>query len=430
MMRAPESATVRVLFVLLAGRLVFHAFYVPVFEGPDEPFHLGRAAVLADDPWRVGLSGDRLPGTIVSSIRAHPCCPNLAAAFGCPPFRGYGSFNTVAPDLGRGRGETESVVNYEAHQPPLFYAAVAPMLVPIHSPAARILAMRLVSVLLVLVALAIPLRRLASHAPESVCVAALLVLLLPGAAEGLARASNDAAVFLWTAVIVERLGARSRPFVVILLLAVGPLLKLTAIPIVAVAVVTLWVEHRRRDAVVGSLASLAVVGVQALRGWSWGGTYELNRVSRAAAPAGPFALGLLRSLYAFTKTIFWLGEWSVFRAPLVLVGLWLAILLVVLLRQFRGARANFPRFEIPPAAHAAGAIVAGTGVVVLAVLNARLFGQWGGLGGWYVWAWLPWLVVALRPALEGGRLWIAGLASFVVLANVSWFFSAVALYGL
>lgn len=428
MMRVRTSATVRSLFVLLACRLVFHAFYVPVFEGPDEPFHLGRAAVFADDPWREGLFGDRLPGTIVSSIRAHPCCPSLAATFGCPPFRGHGGFNTVAADLGR--GAAEPIVNYEAHQPPVFYAATAPLLVPIRSPVARILAMRLVSVFLVLVALAIPMRRLASNAPESVRVATLLFLLLPGAAEALARASNDAAVFLWTAVIVERLCARSRPFVLILLIAVGPLLKLTAFPVVAVAVITLWVEDRRRAAVVGSLASLSVVGVQVLRGWSWGGTYELNRVPRTAAPVAPFAMGLLRSFYTFGKTIFWLGEWSVFRAPLILMGLWFAILLALLVRQFRCARADARRFEIPPSAHAAGAVVAAAGVVVIAVLNARLFGQWGGLGGWYVWAWLPWLVVALRPALEGGRLWMACLASFVILANVCWFSSAFALYGL
>lgn len=416
---------VRILFILLAGRLIFHALYVPVYEGPDEPFHLGRAATIADDSLRDGILGDRLPVAIASSIRAHPCGPDLGRKFGCPPFRRGGAFNVLGPDSRD--GPPLSVVNYEAHQPPLYYAASAPILAPISSPVSRILAMRLVSVLLVLAAIAFPMRRLAAGHPESVSVAVLLFLLLPGAAEALSRVSNDAAIFLWTAVIVERLCSRSRASVIVLLIAVGPLLKLTAFPVVALAVSALWLGHRRSAAVIGSVASLSVFCVQMLRGWSWGGTYELNRVTRAAGPDVPSAMGLLRSIYGFVKTVFWLGGWSGFRAPSILVLCWFVVLLVLAVRQLH--RSDGRRFEVPPIAHAAGAGVAAAGFIVMAVLNAKLFGQWGGLGGWYVWAWTPWLALALRPALDFGRAGTAGLASFVVASNALWALSANRLYG-
>ncbi len=67
----------------------------------------------------------------------------------------------------------------------------------------------------------------------------------------------------------------------------------------------------------------------------------------------------------------------------------------------------------------------------MAVLNRKLFGQWGGLGGWYAWGWAPWLAVSFGPSVADRlpRFQLA-LGLFVLLANVLWFRSAVALYGI
>lgn len=410
---------------MLAARLVFHAVYVPAYEGPDEPFHLGRAAAFADDSLREAFVGDRLSGSIVSSVRDHPCCANLNVALGCAPFSRHGAFNIAAAESSS--SEAASIVNYEAHQPPLFYAAVSPLLKPIVTPVRRLLAMRLFSVVLVLVALAFPIRRVAAGEHEHAFVIFLLFLLLPGAAEALARGSNDAAVFLWTAIIVERLLHGSDGSLLIPLLALGPLLKLTAFPVVVVAVSAMWLRGRRPAAIVGALASLLVLGVQALRGWSWGGTYELNRAAQGMGSHEVLLVGLSRSLYTFGKTIFWLGEWSFFRAPLSLVGAWLVVVASLLVRHFR--RGWWKNEGIAPRAHLFGVMSAVAGLLAMAILNRRLFGEWGGLGGWYFWVWTPWLAVAARPALAGGRRWIAFLAGFVALANVQWFIAAHRLYG-
>lgn len=435
----PPSGRVLVLFGLLAGRLLFHALYVPAYEGPDEPFHLGRAVVFADESWRSGLEGDRLPGAIAASISGHPCCAALSQAFPCAPFGGNGAFNILSKSSNARRENT--VVNYEAHQPPLFYALAGTLLrttrAVFSSPESRLLALRLVSVLLVLTALAFQIRSLARDRGEAFAAVFLLFLLLPGASEALARGSNDAALFLWTALVIERMahGARTRDM--LLLLTLGPLLKLTAFPIVAVATTALWLKRRRVAAAAGALASLSVIGLQALRGWSWGGTYELNQLGWVPDSIRSFAVGLVRSIYTFVKTVFWLGEWSFFRAPLILNLMWFVLLSVAAASEIRRRReearvaAPVPSESLSGRANAAGVLFVVGGFLTMAVLNRKLFGQWGGLGGWYAWGWAPWLAVSFGPSVADRlpRFQLA-LGLFVLLANVLWFRSAVALYGI
>ena len=255
----------------------------------------------------------------------------------------------------------------------------------------------------------------------------LLLLLTPGASEALARASNDAAVFLWAALLVQALDRRAGASPTLALLAAGPLLKLTAFPVVVFAVAALVLQGRRRLALWGGSASLAVFPLQALRGWNWGGTLEFNQAAAVAVSAGDTVLGLARSTYTFWKTTFWLGEWSFFRAPRALVIayflLWVAGL--VLARR----RADPQR----TAAHALGALAAACGFLAFAVGNRLYYGDWGGVGGWYAWTWLPWLALAAADLATverraGARL-LWALAAFVLAANVLWFARAWPLYG-
>ena len=70
----------------------------------------------------------------------------------------------------------------------------------------------------------------------------LLAWLLPGAAESLIRVSNDVGVFAWSILflVVLHSGDRLRPGPAALLALVGPLLKLTALPVVAYAALLTW----------------------------------------------------------------------------------------------------------------------------------------------------------------------------------------------
>jgi hypothetical protein len=421
---------VSALAILVVARMAFHALWLPAFEGPDEPHHLGRVLAFATEPFAEAFAGARVPPAVVAAVRAYPCAPVLARAYGCGPFsQRPGAFDLIRP--GPISAPAESVSNPEANQPPLFYMIAAlPLEVGARStdPAAALLAVRLLSVAAVALALFGPLRSATRAWSDEARAAGLLVLLLPGACEALARASNDAAVFLWAACVVAALQDRPRSVAIVALLAAGPLLKLTAIPIVVFAVVALWTDGRRGAAAAGAATSLAVFPVQLLRGWLWGGTVELNRVTAPIHEAGWHAvLGFARSVYAFVKTTFWVGGWSELRPPV-----WLAAAFFVLL-----AAATLVTGRRPDArravAHRVGLAVAAAGFIVFAVANRRLYGDWGGVAGWYLWDWSPWLAVAAADLLRvrrgaAGPL-LAATALFAAVSNSVWLAAHAAFYG-
>ena len=326
--------------------------------------------------------------------------------------------------------------NPENNQPPLFYFLVGMFFRlmrmgaggALSSPELRLLGTRLLCVAMLVLALALPLRKLASQRPPLFAVAGLLVLLLPGASEALVRCANEAPVFLWSSVAICLLERRASAGVLALTLAIGPLLKLTALPVVAFVVVVLWVEGRKRAAILGALCATAVFPVQLLRGWRWGGTLELNRPAHEIAePILSVVEGLGRSIYVFVKTAFWLGGSSFFKAPVVLVAAYFGLIVAWLLL----VRSRRPLLRLVP--HAAGGIVAMAGFLTFAMANRRFYGVWGGVGGGYVWTWVPWLLVAAPdlgslPA-RSLKFLLAATAMFVVVANAVYYTMAFRLYG-
>ncbi len=424
-----------VLAVFVVLRLIGHALYVPAYEGPDEPFHLARVFSLAEDPLPSALSGVPTSGVIVAGIRARPYRPGRFPVPGHPPLGPQrSSFNLLHP-LPR-LAPVAPERNPENNQPPLFY--LVPGLVfraleklpgrPGSSPEIQLLAVRLFCVGLVAAALFGPLRALSARRPGLFAWAGLALLTLPGASESLARCSNDAAVFFWAGCVLFALEARARPAVLLLLLAAGPMLKLTALPIAAVVLVRLWREGLRQWAVGGVFAAALVVPLQAIRGLWWGGIDELNRPTPPLAEALSATLvGLARSFYAFLKTTFWLGEWSFFRPPLpvLLAAAALAISWLVAGRWRASGGAAIP--------HLVGAAVALIGFVGFAVANRRFFGVWGGVGGWYAWSWLPWLSVAAHDLFTVDPRWrtslLAATAAFSLVANAVYYAIACRIYG-
>jgi hypothetical protein len=410
-----RTAARALLFVVLV-RFVVHALYVPAYEGPDEPFHLAHAT---------GLGWPALPvdGTIVASVVAHPCSADLRRALRCPPFGSApAEWNVLRFDATPPAAAT--IPNYERHQPPAYY--VIPSLLPIANPIARLLAMRLFSVALIFIALLFPLRAVARSRGDEWYAALLLVLLIPGAAESLARCANDSAVFLWTAVVVSALDRRIATPWLALLAAVGPLIKLTALPIVVLLIFWTLMNRTRIQAFVVACASALVLPLQWLRGFHWGGTVELNA---ARAPFDETLMqivkGLARSGYTFAKTGFWLGEWSVFRAPswLLIAAALLAVIAIFSMRIRRP-----PQWQ----PNAVALLVAIAATLAWFVSHRLFWGNWGGVGGWYAWGWLPWLAVVAHDfvQIEPPRrrtLFVAGVV-LIVIANVAWFAAAHAVY--
>ena len=421
------------LSIVVIIRLNVQALFVPAYEGPDEPLHLARVVAFADRPFGAAFQGELVDPSIVAGIAARPCGPELHRFSGCAAFGNEpAAFNLLRPLPKLPGGQPTR--NPENNQPPLFYLGagllirLATMLWgSLDAPEPRLLVVRLICVACVVVALVWPLRRIATGRSLSFVVTGLLVLSLPGASESLARCANDAPVFLWSAAVVAALPLAIPPLLVGILLALGPLLKQTAFPVVAFAVVWLWCNARKRAAVFGLVGAATVFPVQLARGWSWGGNYELNRPLPAIVePVSTIAIGFGRSLYTFAKTVFWLGEWSFFRAPLLLVVAYFLLLAALVV----GSRVRTgPRIWLP---HLAGAATAVAGVVVFIVANRRFFGGWGGVGGWYVWAWVPWIAVAWNDCFRTRERWLPFLimstAAFVVITNWVYFVKALGIY--
>ena len=420
----------RALTAAVVLRLTFHALYLPAFEGPDEPQHLARALDFARRPFSSAFRGARVDADVVAATLTFPC---PGRSVGCPPYSQVpGAFDLLRapPPPAPAAAGARAILNVEANQPPLYYALAGLVLRGIgiaNDPARALLALRLLNACLVLVAVLGPLRRVARHRPAGFAVAGLLALLAPGASEALVRCSNDAVVFLWSALVVAAVDRRASTPWIVVLAAAGPLLKMTAFAVVAFAVAALWSLGRRAGAAVATAASCSVFAVQALRGWRWGGTLELNLPGGAVAesPAG-WLVGLVRSAYACVKTTLWLGGWSAFRPPVALVAAFALLLAVALGLGFRRRPPSWPL------AHAAGLAVAAAGFFVFAVANRRLYGVWGGVGGWYLWGWAPWLAVSADDLLAWTRrqaLVVLGAeGALVAAANALWLVTAQRLY--
>lgn len=435
-MSGPSSRLLAGLRVLVLLRFALHALFLPVYEGPDEPFHLGRARLVADRPLTEAIRGESVDRDLVRSMRSRPCGPPMHAAFGCPSFGGApAAFDILSSHPPPGAAEEDGrQENYQAHQPPLYYLAAGLLLKlfalgAAGAPANQLLLLRLASVLLVGVALFLPVRKLGKG--NALFQATLLLgLLLPGAAESLVRVANDVAVFAWSAVlvwIVFRSG-NFKPGLTAFLAGLGPMLKLTALPVVAVAAVVGWRRRGWRSGLVIAASGLVVLPLQWLRGWAWGGTLEANTASPTAESISTVLLGLAHSSYTFVKTAIWLGGWSSFRPPAALA---VAVPLFVAWLAVRVFRLR-PRLEHWPA-HAAGLAVALLGFIAFAIGKQALFGVWGAVGGWYAWGWAPWLALLAAGTLElrdgRGREAILGALAGALLLNLAWFDVALRTYG-
>ncbi len=418
----------------MLAHLTLHAFFSPVYEGPDEPFHLARARAFAQGPFAEALAGEVVDGDLVHSLRAWPCGPALHAAFDCPSFgREKATFNIVEPAR-RAGGDGGASSNYQAHQPPLYYLAAASVLglfAPAigTAPESQVLLLRLAAVLLVGCVLGFPLRRLGKGNAHFETLL-LLALLLPGAAESLIRVSNDVAVFAWSVLVVAALSRRERIRTGELawLAALGPLSKLTAFPVVAVAAVVGWRARGWRSGLLIAVSGLAVLPLQWLRGWAWGGTLEANTPLGALGSLPEIFVGLAHSAATFLKTAIWLGGWTFFRPP---VWLLVAIPLLGLIVIVRCLRLRSPMTN--RGAHLAGGLLAAAGFVAFALGQRQIFGVWGGVGGWYLWGWAPWLALFASDMLEVRpervRELILGTLATAAILNAAWFAVAFRIYG-
>lgn len=430
----------RWLAFALILRWILHAFYLPAFEGPDEPFHLARARLVADalvgsTDLGSALRGRRMDAELLEAVQRAPCGDDLERVFSCPPMASADAEFNVLRQRGDRRHEDAatvrriSVENYQAHQPPLYYLIAGASLLPLQGAGVRshLLALRLLAVLFS----ALGIRLLLPVIKERWRLVFLAGLWLPGAAESLIRVANDAPVFLWAALLLRRhLSDRRQSLAgTASLLALGPLLKLTALPVAAFVVVDA-LRRRGLGAALGlGAASGLFLPLQWLRGWAWGGTLELDAGLASGHAVGTILFGLAHSAYTFVKTAIWLGGWSVFRPPdmLLVAGAMLLLAWLPIMRLREDRRRLLP--------HVAALAVALAGFVVFAIGKRELFGVWGAVGGWYAWAWWPWCVVLLQDLVtdrDRSRATAALAAvsvAWIVAVQVAWWIVAHGLYG-
>jgi hypothetical protein len=428
--RFSSTWVLRAALLLLFARLLLHAAAIPVFEGPDEPFHLDRAVIVAHDSVLAAAKPVPLSPELQRAIARNPCAPDLRRAFGCPPFSG-GSRAPGAPS-GPLPVQSESP-NYENNQPPLYYAVAGSLLAwsekvlppaPSRAPEDELIRLRILSVLFVIAAVAGPLRAMSRRRSSTYAVFGFAAMFLPGFAESLIRCSNDALLFLWVAVVIDAIDRGYRGAGLPLLLALGCLIKLNALPILAFGLVLLAIERRRKTAFVSAILALAPAIV--LGGTTWGGAVKIARRIPRPMPAIEVVTGLARSVYTVAKGVLWMGEWSFFRPPI-----WVLLLGAAVLALLVGHTRIAPHPRRLPA-HAAGVVVALGGTIAFLLADRRVFGDWGGVGGWYVWSWTPWLALLADDTLRWRgriRLAILGVGAYLVAINVSWFSIAGRLYG-
>lgn len=411
------------LLVLVSLRMASHVLFVPPFDGPDEPFHLDRARALAAHRSILYLSAD-----LIAAVRATPCGTDLSRAFGCSPFPA-GHRNAFSlwrlRDAQTADAPARVVLNYERQQPPLYYALAGLLLdlFPGANLAFRdLLVLRILSFGLVVAALA---TLAAVPAPRTAQCMGLTLLLLPGAAEGLIRASNDAIVFLWAGLTCVALARRWPPGILLLLCLVGPFFKLTALPVAAVVVLYLW---RHRGALFGlsaALASSSVIILGVLLRWSGGVTYSLAGALSLHESFPAFLYGAAKTVYGLVKTALWLGGWVGFKPGPLALGLALLSLVVVISTLRPRARAEW----LP---HLGGLVVAASGIVFVGLGNRVVFGAWGGIGGWYLWNWAPWLWLASIQLGDGwsrtGSRTVMAVAALVLTVDVFWWVGALHAY--
>lgn len=427
------------LSLVLSLKLLVHALFVPAFEGPDEPFHLARVRAFLGG-LRLGVEGSSVDADVVATISSLPCCEDLREVFACEEWGTRpAAFNVLGP-LDVHSGCFRPYPNYEAHQPVGYYGLVSAVIALVGTviptvdsePISQLLACRVLSLVFVLTGLWVVLPRIRPSGDLSRRSDALLfsviALSFPGAAEALIRCANDAAVFLWAAIFLLAFTRQQWP-VLAIFSAIGPLLKLTALPLVLGAVCYLVWKRQWMWTLVVSGSTLASLGVQLARGWSWGGTVELN-VPLEALGESVFGIGLgvVKSVLVMSKTALWLGQWSFFRPPD-----WVLALFVVLVGALLTS-VDVRRTSRNGVFHVSVALWSIVLIMVFLVQHRRYFGVWGGVGGWYLWAWLPWVAMAFtdyrRSAFLPGR-WLAIVGTaFSILTNIAWWVASVRLYGL
>jgi len=303
-------------------------------------------------------------------------------------------------------------VQYESHQPPLYYAITAPVFAAASrwSFAGAFLITRIWSVALasLIVPGAFLLSRVVFRDPIACNSVASLVVLFPGLYPGVVRVSNDAlaapvAAWLFLCLIGFLQKERSPDFYGLCVTAlVGLWTKAFFIPIVAAAVLILLLYGKTRSAV-----SLLLVSIL---GWFWYGMTFVHTgsitglpetvLAQTSVPSSLDALGKLDWLNMFVvmrSSHIWIGNGSLLgvRSWMYQVITWFFV--VTVLGLVRPRRMTAQRTIAP--------LVLGYGVFLIALIyiGTQVFQQTGMsvIQGWYLTLLIPVEAVLLVAGAQG-----------------------------
>ncbi len=213
-------------FLILAGYFIvagLFAVYVPAWQAPDEPAHYN----------------------VVRQVAERGCCPLIEPGDWDNPYLEQLKAADFAPDL----LDSIPAIQYEDHQPPLYYMLLAPIYTV---SGGSLITLRLASVVIgagvVIAAYAVALR--AFRGCYSVAwAAAVLVAFLPQHVHILASVNNDAlalalcGAILWAS-IDHADGGKTPVWVLGLLVGAALLTKTTAYMMAGVAFVAVWMAPK------------------------------------------------------------------------------------------------------------------------------------------------------------------------------------------
>lgn len=432
----------------LAGLLLYgclnallYASLMPLWEGFDEPFHYGYVQSLSRWHSLPVLGRTPLPAEVAESLALAP--GSHIVQRNLPSVRSFAEYFALPADARRmlrarldrlaanappSQGEG---MNYEAQQPPLAYALLAPfdwLWADVSLPA-RIWRLRLLAALFAVLATGaftwLLARELSMGSPWRE-IAVFLVLSSQMFYATTAHIANDwLAVSLmaasgWAAVRFALRPEPRRAAIFGLLLAAGLLAKASFLALLPAAAGLLLIGRARslRNAAALALALLPAVP------WYTRNLVLYHRVSGLIEPSGGAGVGVLwkaawqidwlRADAVLLRGSCWMGNNSNLMLSGTTVNLMLALLAAGALLYLRRVRRRGCATE---GAVLAALVSFAAGLVYATVLNfVQCEGVAASAAPWYAFGIAPWLACLLVMGLAEGRTFGRGIASLTVLA--------------
>ena len=413
-----------IIWLLAVSHGVLWAAATPLWEGFDEPFHYGYIQHLALNRRLPVFGRTPVSEEIRISFENAPLSRVVNTNFGgrYTAFEQYwqmpqseqlqrqenlARLPAAAAYQAADSGANPVFNNYEVHQPPLYYLIASLLYLPLADAGllTRVLALRLLSMCIGLIAVALSFRlaeRIWIERPAATSVP-LMLALLPMFFATTVRISNDClAVALFTGLLLSTLRLLDDPalprraITVGILLGLGLLTKayfLTAVPALVVIVLLAGIDRKQALRILARIMVAAVL----LAGWwyarnlgLYGNVSGMQEITLNASPSLAQRIATIArvpwpdSIATMIKQHIWVGNSS-------FIGLSRALYqtaYIIIVCAIAGMLITAVRGRMPPVVRTAAIfyLFFAAGLAYHMLVNFELIAGGGGTGGWYLYA--------------------------------------------